>query len=315
MTHHSITAKRPFLTLPPFKKILFATDFSVASECALKEAIRIALILRAKLLILHVFEYGETVPPPAATHFADVQELYRKAEISLNRCLKTATEAGISTETEIVGGISGPAILETIHNRRIDLAVLGTNGIRGLERLIFGSTAEEVLRKADCPVLTIGPRSRHTHSSNNLRGPVVFATDFHEKTRNAVRYAAFLANQAELSLHCIHVLPRTIETDSDGEIVPHILTEALHRLAIESGYVIHDPEYVVEFSSEISTAVVDYATRHNASLIVLGVRQASIFKAHAPAHIAYRIISEAPCPVLTASFAPAAMPALVAVSA
>ena len=46
----------------------------------------------------------------------------------------------------------------------------------------------------------------------------------------------------------------------------------------------------------------DYAREHNAKLIVLGVRQASLAATHTPAHIAYRIVTEAPCPVLTMSF-------------
>jgi nucleotide-binding universal stress UspA family protein len=57
------------------------------------------------------------------------------------------------------------------------------------------------------------------------------------------------------------------------------------------------------YGSEVSHAVVEYAREQGARLIVLGVRQASLLASHVPEHIAYRIITEAPCPVLTQAFA------------
>ena len=61
-------------------------------------------------------------------------------------------------ETILETGIASSIILEMIEAKKIDLAVLGTNALHGFERLVFGSTAEAVLRKAPCPVLTVGPR-------------------------------------------------------------------------------------------------------------------------------------------------------------
>jgi nucleotide-binding universal stress UspA family protein len=81
------------------------------------------------------------------------------------------------------------------------------------------------------------------------------------------------------------------------------MTEALQRVAIESGTTIDLPVCAITYGSEISNAVVEYAKQQKARLIVLGVRQASMVASHLPAHIAYRIITEAPCPVLTVAFA------------
>ena len=67
--------------------------------------------------------------------------------------------------------------------------------------------------------------------------------------------------------------------------------------------VIDPPTCATTFGSEISYAVVDYAREHNAKMIVLGVRQASLLASHVPEHITYRIITEANCPVLTMAFA------------
>ena len=65
---------------------------------------------------------------------------------------------------------------------------------------------------------------------------------------------------------------------------------------------------VILNGQEISYAVVDYARQHNARLIVLGVRQASLLASHVPEHITYRIITEASCPVLTMAYGSATTP-------
>jgi nucleotide-binding universal stress UspA family protein len=132
---------------------------------------------------------------------------------------------------------------------------------------------------------------------------VIFATDFDLTTIQAIRYAACFANLNGSPLHCLHVLPRTLEAGSQSAIVPSIMAEALQQLAAESGVVIAPPTCATTFGSEISYAVVDYAREQHARMIVLGVRQASLLASHLPEHITYRIITEANCPVLTMAFA------------
>ena len=134
-------------------------------------------------------------------------------------------------------------------------------------------------------------------------GPIIFATDFDFNTIHAIRYAASFAKMEGSPLHCLHVLPRTLEAGSQTEIVPSIMAEALQQLAAESGVVIDPPTCATTFGSEISYAVVDYARQHEAKMIVLGVRRASLLASHVPEHITYRIITEANCPVLTMAFA------------
>jgi K+-sensing histidine kinase KdpD len=132
--------------------------------------------------------------------------------------------------------------------------------------------------------------------------PIVFATDFHTSTIDAIRYAARLSQLTGAPLHCLHVLPRTLEAAGQSWIVPEIMSEALMQIATHSGLGLEAPTCATIYGSEISNAIVDYAKQRNARLIVLGVRQASMLATHLPEHIAYRIITEAPCPVLTMAF-------------
>jgi nucleotide-binding universal stress UspA family protein len=290
-------------TLPSFQRLLVATDFSAASQAAFRTALDNCISLHASLLILHVFEYSEMAPPETGGLLLEMQGLREKCQDDLRELCKQAELAGVDCGTILENGIAGPCILEAIDANQIDLAVLGTNALHGFERLVFGSTAETVLRKAPCPVLTVGPRVANRAKDFQPGGSIIFATDFDFTTMHAIRFAACFSNLTGSPLHCVHVLPRTLEAGAQCAIVPTIMAEALQQLAAESGVVIDPPTCATTFGSEISTAVVDYARQHNAKMIVLGVRQASLLACHVPEHITYRIITEANCPVLTMAFA------------
>jgi nucleotide-binding universal stress UspA family protein len=289
-------------SVPSFDRLLVATDFSTASQAAFRKGLETCAAVGAKLTILHVFE-AEPAPPETGGLLLELQVLHEKSSDALEELRKQAERAGVQCETILETGIATSVILDVIADRSIDLAVLGTNALHGFERLVFGSTAEAVLRKSPCPVLTVGPRVGQCCKAGQPEGPVIFATDFDFTTIHAIRYAATFANLNGAPLHCLHVLPRTLEAGSQSEIVPAIMAEALSQLAAESGVAIDPPPCATTFGSEISYAVVDYAREKNAKMIVLGVRQASLLASHVPEHITHRIITEANCPVLTMAFA------------
>ena len=232
----------------------------------------------------------------------ELQGFRENCRETLEDMRQQAVRAGVDCETLLETGNAAACILDAIDAHNIDIAILGTRALHGFERLIFGSTAEAVLRKATCPVLTVGPRVENCSRACQCDGPVVFATDFDFTTMHAIRFAAGFANLTAAPLHCLHVLPRTLEGGTHCEIVPGIMAEALQQLASESGVVIEPPTCATTYGSEVSHAVVDYARQHKAKLIVLGVRQASLLASHVPEHITYRIITEANCPVLTQAF-------------
>jgi nucleotide-binding universal stress UspA family protein len=290
-------------SIPAFQRLLIATDFSAASQAAFRTALETCLELGASLVILHVFEYNNVASTETGGQMLELQALADQCRNWLETLRLQAADAGVPCETVLEDGVAEATILETIAARKIDLAILGTSALHGFERLVFGSTAESVLRKAPCPVLTVGPQVVHPVGAfSTMTGPIVFATDFHGITIGAIRYAARFAYVTGSPLHCLHVLPRTLETGGEGRIVPGIMSEALKQIAGECGVVLDTPVCATTYGSEVSYAVVDYAKQQKARLIVLGVRQASLLASRLPEHIAYRIITEAPCPVLTMAF-------------
>ncbi|MEO7464587.1 MAG: universal stress protein [Nitrosospira sp.] len=149
---------------PLIRKIILATDFSEASQDAVRYAVWMAKSLQAELELLHVFEpNGWMVPSPY--YFtpgfeqwvdASLEKTRQKGKESLE---KLAESLDMQVETIFVEGRTGKEIVRIAAERRVDLLILGTHGYTGWDHLTIGSVAEFVVRHASCPVLTVKPRS------------------------------------------------------------------------------------------------------------------------------------------------------------
>jgi nucleotide-binding universal stress UspA family protein len=95
------------------------------------------------------------------------------------------------------------------------LIVMGTHGRKGLEKLILGSVAEKVLRRAHCPVLTVSPRVHVPPERAIGMKRILFATDFSPSSQIAAAYAVLLAQENQAQLDIVHV----IEPQKPGELV------------------------------------------------------------------------------------------------
>lgn len=146
------------------KKILFPTDFSDTSQEACRYALSFAREFGAKLFALHVvnekiFTEGLNLP-----RVISVDELEKELAEEGRKRLKTLVPAEEAENLEWEAFIrQGEPFLEIIRFAReedIDLIVIGTHGRSGFEHIIFGSTAEKVVRKAPCPVLSVRPSQR-----------------------------------------------------------------------------------------------------------------------------------------------------------
>src|SRR5208283_2577721 len=159
------------------KNILFLTDFSDSSTPAIPFATSIARANGSVVHVLHVLQpsaYTYLTPGVAATLLDDQEEL-AKAEMQRVE----AELMGLPCETSIErGGSVWPVLSHVLEEHEVDLIVLGTHGRTGAQKLLLGSSAEEVFRRARVPVLTIGPGVKSgAHSGGKFRC-VLFATDF-----------------------------------------------------------------------------------------------------------------------------------------
>ncbi|WP_020472641.1 universal stress protein [Zavarzinella formosa] len=136
-----------------FHIILHPTDFSAGSEAAFHYACEMARDYEARLIILHTIEPVTQMVGDGIIIPYDESELYADAEQKMQEI--QSSSPGVRMEKIHLAGSPTTAIIETALDVKADLIVMGTHGRTGIGRLILGSVAEEVVRKAPCPVLTV----------------------------------------------------------------------------------------------------------------------------------------------------------------
>ena len=144
-----------------FNKILFATDLSKISEYAFDYALTLSEEFNAKLIILHVISQPIDLQGFYVPHisFETIEhEIAISAEKMMDKFCRKKIKSYDNYEKFIVTGIPDIEILKKADMEKVDLIVIGTHGRVGVDRFLFGSTAEKVIKKAVCPVMTVRPR-------------------------------------------------------------------------------------------------------------------------------------------------------------
>lgn len=142
------------------KKILVPTDFSDSALKALRYGISFAREFGAELLLLHVVEpvavgYGSDLFPVPMAEVFEEMSVHARSEIAKLGAL--AREKDVVARELVVQGKPSTEVLRVAAEEEVDLIVVGTHGKGLLDKVIFGSTTERVVRRAPCPVLTCRP--------------------------------------------------------------------------------------------------------------------------------------------------------------
>lgn len=142
------------------KKVLVPIDFSENAPRILKAAKMVAEKFGAKLNILYVVQQfddysGFFVPHVPFAQFEE--ELLQGAEKRMTEFVHEHLGEGAPHEHKVLVGDVAEEIVEYAENEQSDLIVMGTHGYKGIERVLFGSVAEKIVKSAPCPVLTVNP--------------------------------------------------------------------------------------------------------------------------------------------------------------
>jgi nucleotide-binding universal stress UspA family protein len=283
-----------------FRNILYATDFSPMAEVAASYATEVARRYGSKVFAVHVRpldSYG-MAPPESWPALKEASEYQAKEQAAhLSRLFQSVEHQAIVDQ----GGV-WETLSDVIANQHIDLVVLGTHGREGLGKILLGSVTESVLRRAPCPVLTIGPYVEIDPERATQMKRILFATDFSPASQAAAPYAVSLAQENQAHLDILHV----IEKRKIGELVaaPELIEGAvggMRALLPSDAELWCEPAFLVEEGS-VADQVLKAARERHADAIVIGVRRLEgVFDTsdHVPWHTAHKIIAAAPCPVLT----------------
>jgi len=143
-----------------YNRILVPVDGSATSNLGLAEAIKLAKLTGARLLLLHAVDIAAiSLTPEAATAAPGLFDAMRDAgEQVVSKAKATVESAGLTAETILVDTLSGRVsdlVVDQAKEWRADLIVIGTHGRRGVSRLLIGSDAEQIVRAAPVPVLLV----------------------------------------------------------------------------------------------------------------------------------------------------------------
>lgn len=281
-----------------FNNILFPTDFSVFSEAALPYAETLARRYGATLYPAHVVPPEPYPALPIEPFPVGLDYAYKAAEEGLARVVALEELKDIPHHILLKQGQLWDVMAGMIERNRIDLIVLGTHGRTGLSRLAMGSVAEEIYRRASCPVLCVGPKVPHEATEAPEVRRILFATDFSPASGAALPYALTLAEESQARMVMLHLIPLVPVADRDQ--VRKIAIERLQALLPPGARDWCTVEFDVRFEFP-AEAIVRAAARHGSDVIVMGVRRNGHARAvsHLPWATATEVVATAGCPVLT----------------
>jgi nucleotide-binding universal stress UspA family protein len=303
LQEQGVAAAAARVTIPAtqvsFSKIMVATDFSPASERALKYAISIARRFRSKIYLSHVITLDgyPMIAPEIAAKTIDASR--GEAEENFARLVESGGLHGIDYHTNILEGAFWPTLDSLINEYKIDLLVLGTRGLGDVKKVILGSGAEEAFRQARIPVLTVGPHAKDEWLGKTEFKNILFATDFGPGVDREAAYAFALAQEHHAQITLLNVVPYVeVETFSEEAVTKQRdwVVRQLKELVPAKANLDYKPEFLMMTGDPVEEIL---RRADKADLIVMGAKPVKGLAGHVPHTKAYRVISAAKCPVLT----------------
>jgi nucleotide-binding universal stress UspA family protein len=290
-------------------RILCPTDFSDISQHALRHAVVIAEWYDARIVALHADDplmLADPIPPYTPFIGQAPPEVARRESLTarLHDWLAPATDAGLRTDLMVEEGDPVGCLLTVAKSLPADLIVIGTHGRSGWKRLTLGSVAEQVLRKATCPVMVVPPSAPSTPRSPFKQ--ILCPVDFSDASIAALRFALSMAQEGDARLTVLHVsesrrdddaarmhaitgVHRASEAETRRQLAALVPDDARNGCDVESD---------LEFGKADEQILSVSAARH-ADLIVMGVHGRSAMDVALFGSTTQAVVRQAACAVLT----------------
>jgi nucleotide-binding universal stress UspA family protein len=299
------------------KRILCPTDFSDYSRRALDHAVAIARWYNSTITVLHVcsvlpvnaFVPAAPMLPPAVLTPEDRRQLLA----AMKHTAEAEVGSSVPIEVELAEGNAASEILVRAAAMASDLIVLGTHGLSGFDRLTLGSVTEKVLRKAECPVLSVPAHAADVvPAPSSLFRRILCAIDFSDCSMRALDYALSLAQEADAHLTVVNVVelpPGTYAPDGTPVALPRGLREYVGSLeadrrtrlqqAVPSSVRAYCTVETVLGQGKPSTEILRVADESKSDLIVIGVHGRGAADRLLFGSTTQHVVRRAQCPVLT----------------
>jgi nucleotide-binding universal stress UspA family protein len=278
--------------------ILVTTDFSEVSKNALPFAAALARQYEAKIIVAHVLSPEPHLSVPVDPLPEDADPAFLEAQARLAEFVLGNSLGVRPAEMLLERGDIWTVISDIIQKDKIDLVVTGTHGRQGLKKLVLGSEAEKIYRRATCPVLTVGPHVTPPSGTNWKLKTLLFPTDRSEPSLKALPYALSLAEENQANLIFLRLIPPALLQHQESDEAS--AREALRALVPPEAEDWCKPEFVTRFEFPVE-GILGLAKERDADLIVMGVRKSAeiAMSEHMPWPTASEVVAQAQCPALT----------------
>jgi nucleotide-binding universal stress UspA family protein len=267
------------------RKILYPTDFSPCARQAFASACSLARLYGAELHVLHALVLYAQEPYDPMFYLPASEDAYNAAAAAADVELGALASSKEATGLPVVIAQRrdfqpGPAILDYAASEAVDLIVIGTHGRRGPARLLLGSVAEEVVRRAGCPVLCIRqPDNGVAAPAGEVHG-ILAPVDFSPGSRQALLAAADVSRRHGALLTLLHVVEEPMWSDVYGvagalqvaEQREQALAAAAVRLRDLANSLAPVPCQVEVRTGRPATEIVAYSARPEVDLVVMSSR-------------------------------------------
>ncbi len=291
--------------MPQIHSILCPVDFSEFSVNAYEYAQSLALHYHAKLILQHVLyslkpiEFWNVYPE---SYEEDCRKLYADAEQQLKEFSRYHSKAEIQHEYFVQDGSVTDLILSLAETQAVNLIVMGTHGLRGLDRLMLGSATERVLRRAHCPVLAVCRPVHRVVTSAHDPEPVhikkiLICSDFSDHSRRALKYALSMAKECGAELTFLHVLENVPEAKNAFENAIESASEQQEEAIRRENREACDVKLMVRVG-EPYEQIIQFALEAQTDMVIMGVRGRGAWDTALFGSTIYRVIQLGPCPVL-----------------
>lgn len=267
------------------RHILWATDFSESAEAALEWGTALAGLTGAKLTALHIAEAEEAANPKLA-------EEHRQ---KLEEVAQRIRQSGFQVDTTVRPGHAASTIAQVAKETDADLIVLGAHGRTSFREKLLGSTTEQLLPLAPCPVLCV--RERTTPSFQHLLVP----SDLSEAALPALDYAVSLAQLTKAKVTLLHVVAPYEGSPEAWEELKREIAEELHRWSLRT----LEPHEMPKVEAKVrryhhpGAGITEFARENGVDLIILPTHGRSALERLLIGSVATHVVYYAPCPVIS----------------
>jgi nucleotide-binding universal stress UspA family protein len=278
-----------------FTNILWATDFSTSSLASLPYVVAFSRRYQSKVYLAHVIvPHPYPLVSPEAVPYLD--KLRQAASKHLSELSDSGEFQQIPHETLLGHGEIAEVLGGMIEAHEIDLVVVATHGRRGFRRALLGSVAEEIWRTSTCPVLTVGPQVTQRAGTEIAPRQILYPTDLSDESLAAAPYALSFALEYAARLTVLHVVPNTIH--ASARLLARTFRDEVREMVPPEAAPWCEPVCLVE-SGEPAETILRMVRECQADLVVLGMRSPRALALQRVGNVAYRVVAEADCPVLT----------------